>query len=72
MTKVEYKWKQVSRNEECGKGWKVWVNVGEVEHTSERVRKSSEQSGGAEGLWKSAEWGGNAEELQRSAELSVP
>ena len=51
---------------------KVWVIIGEVEHTSERVRKSSEQSGGAEGLWKSAEWGGNAEELQRSAELSVP
>ena len=38
---------------------KVLVNVGEVEHTSERV-------------WKSVEQGGNAEELWRSAELSVP
>ena len=39
--------------------WKVWVNVGEVEHTSE-------------GLWKSVERHGNAEELRRSVELSVP
>ena len=51
---------------------KVWVNVGEVEHTSERVQKSSEQSGGAEGLRKSVERRGNAEELRRSVELSVP
>ena len=35
--------------------WKVWVNVGEVEHTSERVRKSAERGGGVEGLWKIVE-----------------
>ena len=59
--------------------WKVWVNVGEVEHTSERVRKSAERGGGAEGLRKIveglrrvAEWSGNADGSWRSAELSVP
>ena len=29
---------------------KAWVNVGEVEHTSERVWKSVERGVGAEGL----------------------
>ena len=59
--------------------WKVWVNVGEVERTSERVRKSVERGAGAEGLRKIveglrrvAEWSGNADGLWRSAELSVP
>ena len=59
--------------------WKVWVNVGEVEHTSKRVRESAERGAGAEGLRKIveglrrvAEWSGNADGLRRSAELSVP
>ena len=58
---------------------KVWVNVGEVEHTLERVRKSAERGAGAEGLRKIveglrrvAEWSGNADRSWRSAELSVP
>ena len=65
---------------------KVWVNVGEVEHTSERVRKSAERGAGAEGLrkiveglrriveglWRVAEWSGNADGSRRGAELSVP
>ena len=58
---------------------KAWVNVGEVEHTSERVRKSVERGVGAEGLRKIVEglrrvveWSGNADGSWRSAELSVP
>ena len=58
---------------------KAWVNVGEVEHTSERVRKSVERGVGAEGLRKIveglrrvAEWSGNADRAWRSAELGVP
>ena len=35
--------------------WKVWVNISEVEHTSERVQKSAEGGGGAEALWKIVE-----------------
>ena len=43
----------------------IWVIVGEVEHTSERVWKGAEKSGGAEGLRKSVEQGWNVEELQK-------
>ena len=56
--------------------WKVWVNVSEVEHTSERVRESGAGAEGlrkiVEGLRRVADWSGNADGSRRSAELSVP
>ena len=59
--------------------WKVWVNVGEVEHTSEGVRKSAERDGGAErlqkiveGLRSVAEWSGNSGRVMEGCRTECP
>ena len=60
MTKVEYKQKQVSRNEGCRKGAEGLRKI------VEGLRRIVER------LWRVAEWSGNADRSQRSVELSVP